>query len=342
MTTSARAEPIVEVRGLKKHFHIHEGMFGPKKTVRAVDGVDFSIYPRESFGLVGESGCGKSTLGRLVLALETPTEGEVRVQGKNIFALSRREQRAIRKEVQVIFQDPFSSLNPRMTVREILSEPFEIHGEYKNPADRAKRLDHLVGVVGLAKAHLERHPHEFSGGQRQRIGIARALALNPKLIVADEPVSALDVSIQAQILNLLKDLQEEFHLTYLFISHDFSVVRHLCNRVAVMYLGKIVEIAEGEDLFQDPQHPYTEALLSAVPVPDPLIERKRKRVLLSGDVPSPINPPSGCHFHPRCRYAVETCKTDPPPLLEAKPKHWAACPPLPFKGKPSEAALIQQ
>src|SRR5581483_2081567 len=333
-------KPLIEVRDLTKHFTVREGLFGEKKTVKAVDGVSFSIFPRESFGLVGESGCGKSTLGRLVLALETPTAGEVVLEGRDLFSLSRQELRAMRREMQVIFQDPFSSLNPRMTVADILAEPMTIHGMYREPAERAKRLKYLLDVVGLAQSHLERFPHEFSGGQRQRIGIARALALNPKLIIADEPVSALDVSIQAQVLNLLKDLQNEFHLTYLFISHDFSVVRHLCNRVAVMYLGKLAEIAEGERLFQDPQHPYTEALLSAVPVPDPAIERKRKRILLTGDVPSPLNPPSGCRFHPRCRYAVASCKTDEPALAEAKPRHWVACPVLPFKESSSAAALV--
>ncbi|MBI5201182.1 MAG: ABC transporter ATP-binding protein [Elusimicrobia bacterium] len=331
--------PLLEVRNLKKHFHAREGMFGEAKTVRAVDGVSFSIKPRESFGLVGESGCGKSTLGRLVLALEKATEGDVFFEGKPVYGMAKPELRALRRQMQVIFQDPFSSLDPRMTVRQILEEPFEIHGAYPEPRERSKRLHYLLDVVGLAQAHLERFPHEFSGGQRQRVGIARALALNPKLIVADEPVSALDVSIQAQILNLLKDLQKEFHLTYLFISHDFSVVRHLCDRVAVMYLGRLVELTDSETLFNDPQHPYTEALLSAVPVPDPELERKRKRILLTGDLPSPLDPPSGCHFHPRCSYAVPSCKTKDPPFDEAKRRHWAACPVLPFKEKASAAAL---
>jgi len=333
------ADILLDVRNLRKHFAVRDGLFGSPASVKAVDGVTLSVFKGDSFGLVGESGCGKSTLGRLILALETPTSGEVWFEGRNIFALPRRELRQTRRHMQVIFQDPFSSLDPRMTVRQILSEPLLIHKTYTQGAERAKRLSHLMDVVGLAQSHLDRFPHEFSGGQRQRIGIARALALNPRLVVADEPVSALDVSIQAQILNLLKDLQKEFHLTYLFISHDFSVVRHLCNRIAVMYLGKIVELTESEALFRDPQHPYTEALLSAVPIPDPEVERKRRRVILTGDLPSPLHPPSGCRFHPRCRYAVDSCRTDEPPLKEAKPGHWAACPVLPFKKEPSEAAL---
>ena len=319
----ATFSPIIEVRNLKKHFTIREGILGGKKTVRVVDGVSFSVFPRESFGLVGESGCGKSTLGRLILRLEEPTEGEVLIEGKSIHVMRRSELRSLRRNIQVIFQDPFSSLDPRMTVREILAEPFVIHGAYKDRTQREGRLSHLMDAVGLAQEHLERFPHEFSGGQRQRIGIARALALNPNLIVADEPVSALDVSIQAQILNLLKDLQREFRLTYLFISHDFSVVRHLCDRIAVMYLGRIVEIAEGEALFRDPQHPYTEALLSAVPVPDPTLERRQ--IILTGDVPSPINPPSGCRFRTRCLYARPVCAEREPPLVEMATGHEAAC-----------------
>ncbi|MBI5631183.1 MAG: dipeptide ABC transporter ATP-binding protein [Elusimicrobia bacterium] len=333
-------QPLLEVSGLKKYFSVRKGLMGRKSEVKAVDGVSFSVRSQESFAIVGESGCGKTTLGRLILALEKPTEGEVLFEGRKMSELSGGEMRKLRRQMQVIFQDPFSSLNPRMTVEQIISEPFIIHGVHKNPAERQKRLEYLLDVCGLAKSHLRRHPHEFSGGQRQRVGIARALALNPKLIVADEPVSALDVSIQAQILNLLKDLQRELKLTYVFISHDFSVVRHLCNRIAVMYLGRIVELAESEALFNDPQHPYTEALLSAVPIPDPNIEKKRKRILLAGDVPSPLKPPSGCHFHPRCRYAVASCKTEVPPLGEPKAGHWAACPVLPFKEKPSQAALI--
>ncbi len=333
------ARPILEVRGLRRHFTVTKGLFGQKTLVRAVDGVSFEVFPRESFAVVGESGCGKTTLGRLLLALDRPTAGTVFFEGQDLFKVRSGDLRRLRRDMQVIFQDPFSSLNPRMSVEQIVSEPFVIHGVLTDPAERRKRLNHLLDVCGIARSHLSRHPHEFSGGQRQRVGIARALALNPKLVVADEPVSALDVSIQAQILNLLKDLQAEFHLTYVFISHDFSVVRHLCSRIAVMYLGKIVETAESESLFNDPQHPYTEALLSAVPVPDPSVEARRRRVLLTGDVPSPLKPPPGCRFHPRCRYAEPSCRTDEPPLEEAKPGHRAACPVQPFKERPSEAAL---
>ncbi len=336
------ARPLLEARGLKKYFPDRRRLFVEKKWVRAVDGVDFSVFPQESFGLVGESGCGKSTLGRLLLALEQPTAGDVLFEGRSLFSMKASERRGLRKEMQVIFQDPFSSLNPRMTVRAILEEPLLIHRTHPDPRERIARVEELLDVVGLARQHLGRYPHEFSGGQRQRIGIARALALRPKLIVADEPVSALDVSIQAQILNLLKDLQKEFRLAYVFISHDFSVVRHLCDRVAVMYLGRLVETAATEELFNDPQHPYTEALLSAVPIPDPELERRRKRVLLSGDLPNPMAPPSGCHFHPRCPYALDSCKIHDPALEEARPGHWAACPVLPFKQKPSAAALTYQ
>ncbi len=339
--TSAASRPILSLIDLKKHFHARKGVFGKDTIVRAVDGVSLDVMPQESFAIVGESGCGKTTLGKLILALEAPTAGQVLFEGRDLNALPRAELRAARRDLQVIFQDPFSSLNPRMTVERIISEPWEIHGLHKDPAQRAQRLHRLLEQCGIAKAHLKRYPHEFSGGQRQRVGIARALALEPKAIVADEPVSALDVSIQAQILNLLKDLQKELGLTYIFISHDFSVVRHLCDRIAVMYLGKVVELADAETLFNDPQHPYTEALLSAVPVPDPAIEKRRRRLILTGDVPSPLKPPSGCHFHPRCRYAQPSCKTDVPQLDEAKPKHWARCPVLPFKDQPSQSALTE-
>jgi oligopeptide/dipeptide ABC transporter ATP-binding protein len=335
--------PLLEVRGLKKHYSVEaEKMFAPAKTVKAVDGVSFSVSEGDTFGLVGESGCGKTTLGRTLLALEEPTAGETFFAGKNVYDMPDKELRSLRREVQVIFQDPFSSLNPRMNVSQIIAEPFEIHGQLTDPHARKKRVLELLDVVGLRKDMAERHPHEFSGGQRQRIGIARALALNPKLIVCDEPVSALDVSIQAQVLNLLQDLQKEFKLTYLFIGHDFSVVRHLCNKVAVMYLGRIVEMGETEDLFKNPQHPYTEALLSAVPVPDPAIEKRRKRILLTGDVPSPLDPPTGCHFHPRCRYVVDSCKAHRPDFTEVLPNRFAACPPSPFKDKPSAVALVEK
>ena len=331
---------ILEVAGLKKRFESRKGLFGEKTAVKAVDGVSFSVMPQESFAVVGESGCGKTTLGKLVLALEKPTEGSILFEGEDISAMDGAGLKAMRRRMQVIFQDPYSSLNPRMTVSEIITEPWIIHGMHRDPSVRARKLVRLLDDCGIAKTYLPRHPHEFSGGQRQRVGIARALALEPKLVVADEPVSALDVSIQAQILNLLKDLQKEHKLAYLFISHDFSVVRHLCTRIAVMYLGRIVETADSETLFNDPQHPYTEALLSAVPVPDPSIEKRRKRILLTGDVPSPLKPPSGCRFHPRCRYMIESCRTDDPALSEAKPGHFAACPVRPFKNKTSEAALV--
>lgn len=335
--------PLLEVKNLKKHFPIHRGFLsrGPRQSVKAVDGVSFSVYPGETLGLVGESGCGKTTLGRLVMALEKPTEGEVYFEGKNIFELPSRELRALRKNIQIIFQDPFSSLNPRMTVEEIVQEPLDIHA-IGTPEERKKRAADLLDVVGLPRTSASRHPHEFSGGQRQRVGIARALALNPKLIVADEPVSALDVSIQAQVINLLQGLKKEFGLTYLFVAHDISVVKHVSDRIAVMYLGKIVETAPTDELFTNPQHPYTEALLSAIPLPDPGVERRRKRILLEGDVPSPIHIPSGCRFHTRCRYVQETCKTQVPEPIPAGEGHWVECPVLPFKEKKSQAAIILQ
>jgi oligopeptide/dipeptide ABC transporter ATP-binding protein len=334
------ATPILEVADVKKHYSARAGLFGDKTTVKAVDGVSFSVMPQESFAVVGESGCGKTTLGKLVLALEKPTAGRVLFDGADTASMSSAELKRMRAQMQVIFQDPYSSLNPRMTVEDIITEPWIIHGMHMDPAVRAQKLAKLLDDCGIAKSFLQRHPHEFSGGQRQRVGIARALALDPRLVVADEPVSALDVSIQAQILNLLKDLQKERKLAYLFISHDFSVVRHLCTRIAVMYLGRVVEAADSETLFNDPQHPYTEALLSAVPVPDPSIEKRRKRILLTGDVPSPLKPPSGCRFHPRCRYLKDSCRTDDPALAEARPGHLAACPVLPFKSKRSDAALV--
>ncbi|MBR8660093.1 dipeptide ABC transporter ATP-binding protein [Anoxybacillus sediminis] len=316
------SQPLLEVKGLKKYFSVKSGFWGKEKVVRAVDGVHLTVYPGETLSIVGESGCGKSTTGRCILRLIEPTEGEILFQGRDIRALNAAELRAARRDMQLVFQDPFASLNPRKTVGQILLDPLIVHG-IGTPAERRKRVEEMIEIVGLTRQHLHRFPHEFSGGQRQRIGIARALILRPKLVVADEPVSALDVSIQAQILNLLKDLQREFQLTYLFISHDLSVVRHISDRVAVMYLGKVVEVADKTVLYERPIHPYTQALLSAVPVPDPT--REVKRILLEGDLPSPANPPAGCQFHPRCRHCMEVCRTTVPPLKEAEPGHLVAC-----------------
>ena len=326
MTSSSNA-PILSVRNLKKHFPIQRGLL--RRTVghvRAVDGVSFDVMPGETLGLVGESGCGKTTTGRLILRAIDPTEGEVLFRRDNdmvdIATLQAAKLKTFRRDMQIIFQDPYSSLNPRMTVLDIISEPLVIHGE-KDPAVLRNRVRELLEMVGLRAQHMNRYPYAFSGGQRQRLGIARALALNPKFIVADEPVSALDVSIQAQIINLMEDLQKELGLTFIFIAHDLSVVEHISDRVAVMYLGRIVELADVNALFHTPKHPYTEALLSAVPRTDPDI--KPQRILLAGDVPSPANPPSGCHFHPRCRYAQARCSAETPGLAEIKPGHQVAC-----------------
>ena len=293
--------------------------------VKAVDGVDFSVRRGETMGLVGESGCGKTTTGRCILRLETPTAGEIVYDGIDIATLSQKQMIALRQRIQVIFQDPFSSLNPRMKVGQIIAEPMKVHGIEPNVAKRNARVRELLTVCGLNARFADRYPHEMSGGQRQRVGIARALAMNPEFIVCDEPVSALDVSIQAQVINLLEDLREKFGLTYLFIAHDLSVVRHLCQRVAVMYLGRIVELADSDALFDNPQHPYTKALLAAVPIPDPLVEQSRVFRPVQGEVPSPINPPSGCVFHPRCPIAVESCKKTRPESREIRPGHFVAC-----------------
>jgi oligopeptide/dipeptide ABC transporter ATP-binding protein len=309
---------LLDVRNLVKHFPVENS----DDVVQAVDDVSFSILPGETLGLVGESGCGKSTVGRCLLRLQEPTSGEVLFEGRNIVDLNNDEMQALRREMQIIFQDPYASLNPRLSILSIVSEPLKIHG-VSNKGERRDRVADLLGKVGLDPAYMNRYPHEFSGGQRQRIGIARALALNPKLIVCDEPVSALDVSVQAQVVNLLQDLQGEFGLTYLFISHGLAVVEHISNRVAVMYLGKIVEIADGNELYKNPLHPYTKALLSAIPVPDPKV--KRERIVLRGDVPTPINPPSGCRFRTRCPIAIDACAEIVPELREIVPGHTAAC-----------------
>ena len=319
------SEPLLKVENLVKYFPITGGIMGRVvDQVHAVDGVSFELTAGETMGLVGESGCGKSTTGRCILRLIEPTSGQVWFEGKNVTQASKQELRALARDMQIIFQDPYASLNPRMTVGAIIGEALTIHKLAKTPREYEERIVGLLETVGLAADHMRRYPHEFSGGQRQRIGIARALAVSPKLIVCDEAVSALDVSIQAQVINLLEDLQSQFKLTYIFIAHDLSVVEHTSNRVAVMYLGRIVEIASSKDLYTNPLHPYTEALLSAVPIPDPQV--KRKRIMLQGDVPSPINPPSGCHFHTRCPIAQRPlCSSEAPPLKQSSDGHLVAC-----------------
>ena len=322
-TKSGTPEPLVQVADLKKHFLMGTGFLRSRLRVRAVDGVSFDIARGETLGLVGESGCGKSTVGRVVIRLVEPTNGTVRISGKDISQLDNTGMRAVRKTVQIIFQDPYSSLNPRMTAGRIVGEPLQLYGLAKGE-ELADRVSALFERVGLSPDRVHDYPHEFSGGQRQRLGIARALALQPELIVCDEPVSALDMSIQAQVVNLLMDLQNEYGLSYLFIAHDLAVVQHVSHRIAVMYLGRIVELTDKRTLFRSPAHPYTEALLAAVPVPDPR-NKPTKRIILGGDVPSPISPPPGCHFHPRCPYAMERCKVEIPTLREVAPGHIVSC-----------------
>ncbi|MCA9933553.1 MAG: dipeptide ABC transporter ATP-binding protein [Ardenticatenaceae bacterium] len=321
-------KPLIEVRNLKKHFPIRRGVLQRQVgAVQAVDGVSFNIIKGETLGLVGESGCGKSTTGRTILQLLSPTDGDVYLNGHSLTEMGRSELRKQRRRMQMIFQDPYSSLNPRMTVGNIIGEPLLIHN-IGNAASRRERVQELLKLVGLNPYFINRYPHEFSGGQRQRIGVARALATNPSFIVADEPISALDVSIQAQVVNLLDDLKSELELTYLFIAHDLSMVRYISDRVAVMYLGRIVELSERDEVYDHPLHPYTQALLSAIPIPDPFKEEKRQRIILEGDVPSPANPPTGCRFHPRCGYATDVCRVEDPEFrnlgTENKP-HMAAC-----------------
>jgi oligopeptide transport system ATP-binding protein len=315
---------LLQAVDIVKYFPIKGGVLLKEiAAVKAVDGVSLTIQEGETVGLVGESGCGKTTFGRAILRLEEPTSGEIYFEGQSILQHDKKKMQALRKKMQIIFQDPFSSLNPRKTVAHIIGEPLLVHG-MRSRKKREERVLELLQVVGLRKEHMRRYPHQFSGGQRQRIGVARALALNPKLIVCDEAVSALDVSIQAQVINLLKDLQDDFRLTYLFISHDLSVVEHVSDRVAVMYLGKIVELSPSKALYEKPLHPYTQALLSAVPIPDPALHRA-DRIILKGDVPSPIDPPPGCSFHPRCLYAQDICRQKTPALKEISAEHWAAC-----------------
>ena len=317
---------LVQVRGLKMHFPITQGIIIQRKVgaIKAVDGLDFDIRRGETLGLVGESGCGKSTTGRAILQLYRPTAGTVMFEGQPLTTLKGERLRHMRRRMQMIFQDPYASLNPRMTVGDIVGEPLMVHNLLKGRA-RRERVQELLKVVGLNPYFVNRYPHEFSGGQRQRIGVARSLAVQPEFIVCDEPISALDVSIQAQIINLLEDLQKQFNLTYLFIAHDLSVVRHISDRIAVMYLGKIVELTGRTELYENPLHPYSQALLSAVPIPDPVLEEKRRRIILEGDVPSPAHPPMGCHFNTRCRLAMDICRQEDPEFRDVGGEHWVAC-----------------
>ena len=325
--TNGSGEVLIEVNNLKMYFPVTSGIIMQRKVaeIKAVDGVSFFIREGETLGLVGESGCGKTTTGRCILRLYEPTDGEVKYDGRSLQAMSTREMRGMRRQMQIIFQDPYGSLNPRMTCGDIVGEPLIVHKLTSGKGEYRDRMTELLQIVGLNPYMADRYPHEFSGGQRQRIGIARALAVNPSFIVCDEPVSALDVSIQAQVINLLEELQEQLGLTYLFIAHDLSVVRHISDRVAVMYLGHIVEIADRTELYENPLHPYTKALLSAVPIPDPVIEAQRERIILEGDVPSPLNPPAGCVFHTRCPIAIDDCQLEIPDLREVTPNHWVAC-----------------
>jgi oligopeptide transport system ATP-binding protein len=318
---------LVQVHQLKKHFPIRQGLIFERQigSVKAVDGISFSIQSGETLGLVGESGCGKTTAGRTILGLYPPTAGDVNISGISLEKANKAEMKLLRRKAQMIFQDPYASLNPRWTVSAIIGEPIRVHKLLPNDKSRDERVNELMLRVGLSPRLINRFPHEFSGGQRQRIGVARALASNPEFIVCDEPISALDVSIQAQVVNLLEELQDEFHLTYLFIAHDLSMVRHICDRVAVMYLGIIVELGERNELYENPLHPYTQALLSAVPIPDPKRDRERQRIILKGEIPSPINPPCGCRFHPRCPVAMEICKSVVPEWHEKSQGHWVAC-----------------
>ena len=320
-------DAFVQIRNLKMHFPVTEGTIVQKTVahVKAVDGVSFNINRGETLGLVGESGCGKTTVGRCILQLERPTAGEIMFDGRDLTQLTQKELIPVREKVQVIFQDPYSSLNPRMKIGTMLEEPMRVHGIITDASKRKERVRELLSVCGLDPKFADRYPHEMSGGQRQRVGIARALALDPAFIICDEAVSALDVSIQAQVINLLEDLREQFNLTYLFIAHDLSVVRHISNRVAVMYLGNLVELADGDELFDNPTHPYTRALLDAVPIPDPVVEGDREHRIIKGEVPSPMNPPSGCVFHPRCPMAVDSCRSSVPEFREIKSGHYVAC-----------------